>query len=76
MRQLFGKDKRTISEHIGNIFSERELEENSIVRKFRITTPNAAIAGKTQEVKVNGNHLLGLKAIKFTRSFGIFFQKP
>jgi len=35
--QLFGKDKRTISEHIGNIFKEGELEENSVVRNFRIT---------------------------------------
>ena len=37
MGQLFGKDKRTISEHIGNIFKEGELEENSVVRNFRIT---------------------------------------
>jgi hypothetical protein len=37
MAQLFGKDKRTISEHIGNIFKEGELEENSVVRNFRIT---------------------------------------
>ncbi len=35
MGQLFGKDKRTISEHISNIFSESELEKSSTVRKFR-----------------------------------------
>lgn len=35
MAVLFGKDKRTISEHIGNIFKEGELDENSTVRKFR-----------------------------------------
>jgi hypothetical protein len=35
MGQLFGKDKRTISEHISNIFSEGELEKSSTVRKFR-----------------------------------------
>lgn len=34
---LFGKDKRTISEHIGNIFKEGELDESSVVRNFRIT---------------------------------------
>lgn len=28
MGQLFGKDKRTISEHIGNIFKEGELIES------------------------------------------------
>ncbi|MDD4614727.1 MAG: virulence RhuM family protein, partial [Caldisericia bacterium] len=37
MGQLFGKDKRTISEHISNIFSEGELDENSVVRNFRTT---------------------------------------
>ena len=37
MAILFGKDKRTISEHIGNIFSEGELDENSVVRNFRTT---------------------------------------
>ena len=37
MGQLFGKDKRTISEHISNIFKEGELSENSVVRNFRTT---------------------------------------
>lgn len=37
MGQLFGKDKRTISEHIGNVFKEDELDENSVVRNFRTT---------------------------------------
>lgn len=35
MGQLFGKDKRTISEHINNVFSEGELERSSTVRNFR-----------------------------------------
>jgi len=37
MGQLFGKDKRTVSEHISNIFKEGELSENSVVRNFRTT---------------------------------------
>ncbi len=37
MATLFGKDKRTISEHIGNVFKEGELDENSVVRNFRTT---------------------------------------
>lgn len=37
MGQLFGKDRRTISEHISNIFSESELDKNSVVRNFRTT---------------------------------------
>jgi hypothetical protein len=53
MADLFGKDKRTISEHIGNIFKEGELDEGVVVRKFRITTPHGAIAGKFQEANVN-----------------------
>lgn len=37
MGELFQKDVRTISEHIRNIFDERELQENSVIRNFRIT---------------------------------------
>jgi len=37
MGLLFSKDKRTISEHIGNVFKEGELDETSVVRNFRIT---------------------------------------
>ena len=34
---LFEKDKRTISEHIGNVLKSGELEESAVVRKFRTT---------------------------------------
>ena len=37
MQELFGKAKATISEHISNVFKEGELEESSVVRKFRTT---------------------------------------
>lgn len=57
MGTLFNKDKRTISEHIGNIFKEGELDEKVVVRKFRITTPHGAIAGKMQQVEVNAYNL-------------------
>lgn len=43
MAHLFGKDKRTICEHIGNVL-KRVLDENVVVRKFRITTQYCAIA--------------------------------
>lgn len=49
MAMLFDKAKSTISEHIKHIFEEKELDENSVVRKFRITTQHGAIQGKTQE---------------------------
>lgn len=35
--ELFQKSKSTVSEHLKNIFDEGELEQNSVVRKFRTT---------------------------------------
>ena len=48
MALLFDKDKRTISEHISNIFREGELTRDVVVREFRTTTPHGAIPKKTQ----------------------------
>ncbi len=53
MAELFGKSKKTVSEHIRNVFSEGELDEEVVVRKFRTTTRHGAIAGKTQSKDVN-----------------------
>jgi death-on-curing family protein len=36
MALLFDKDVRTINEHIKNIYKEKELDETSTIRKFRI----------------------------------------
>lgn len=52
MAQLFGKGRTTITEHIGNIFKESELEEQLVCRDFRHTTQHGAIKGKTQIKKV------------------------
>ena len=57
MAQLFGKDRRTISEHISNIFKEGELNQDMVIRKIRATTQHCAIPGKTQELEVNGYNL-------------------
>jgi prophage maintenance system killer protein len=46
MVELFDRNKRTISEHIGKIFKEGELQESAVVRKFRTTASD----GKTYEV--------------------------
>ena len=35
--ELFQSSKANVSEHIKHIFEEGELEENSVVRKFRTT---------------------------------------
>ncbi len=48
LAEVFGVDVRTINEHIKNIFKTEELEEDSAIRKFRIT----ATDGK----RYNANH--------------------
>lgn len=35
MATLFGKGRSTITEHIGNVYAEGELEQNPTCRKFR-----------------------------------------
>jgi hypothetical protein len=34
--ELFQKDVRTINEHVGNLYSEQELDEAATIRNFRI----------------------------------------
>lgn len=36
MGELFGKDTKTINEHIRNIYKENELEQKATIRKFQI----------------------------------------
>ncbi len=45
MSELFGKDVRTVNEHLKNVFKEGELDETPVIRKFRIT----AADGKTYD---------------------------
>lgn len=47
MSDLFGKSRVTITEHIGNVFKEGELVEETVCRKFRHT----ATDGKTYETQ-------------------------
>ena len=37
MAQLFDVDVRTVNEHIINIFKNGELQDDAVIRKFRIT---------------------------------------
>lgn len=46
MAELFQRDKSTISRHIKNIFTEGELNKNSVVAKFATTASD----GKTYQV--------------------------
>ncbi|MDA9231403.1 virulence RhuM family protein [Rickettsiales bacterium] len=52
MAELFDKNRRTVNEHIGNIFKENELQEEVVCRKFRHTTQHGAIKGLEQNVNV------------------------
>jgi len=45
MGVLYGVDVRTVNEHLKHIFADNELEEASVIRKFRIT----AADGKNYE---------------------------
>ena len=45
LAELFQKSRVTITEHIGHIFKEGELQEDSVSRKFRLT----AADGKTYD---------------------------
>lgn len=47
MARLFEVDVRTINEHLKNIIDTSELDENSVIRKFRIT----ATDGKSYDTK-------------------------
>jgi death-on-curing family protein len=48
MADLFGRDRVAITQHIGNIFKEKELEEKLVCKEFLHTTKHGAIKGKTQ----------------------------
>lgn len=43
MAALYDVDVRTINYHIKKIFSDSELEEDSVIRKFRITAEDGKI---------------------------------
>ena len=53
MGVLFAKDRRTIGEHIINVFKEGELDEKVVCRNFRHDTPHGAIDGKMKTSYTN-----------------------
>ncbi len=56
MAELFDVDKRTISEHLQNIFNSRELLEDSVVWNFRTT----AADGKNYDTNCLNPILIGI----------------
>lgn len=48
MAELFNVDIRTVSEHLQNIYASGELQEDSVIRKFRITAAQVGTVDKFQ----------------------------
>ena len=55
MAMLYGVEVHTINYHIKKIFSDSELQEASVIRKFRITAPDGKI--KKSDVVIAKNYL-------------------
>ena len=51
--ELYQTSKSNVSEHIKHIFAEGELDENSVVRKFRTTASD----GKNQHLGGQSNEM-------------------
>lgn len=52
MATLFGRNRVAITQHIGNIFREGELDKKVVCKDFLLTTQHGPIKGKTQSRKV------------------------
>ena len=52
MAELFDRNRVAITQHIGNIFKEGELDKNRVCKDFLHTTQHGAIKGKTQTKKI------------------------
>lgn len=60
MGELYGVNVRTVNEHLKNIFADNELEQDAVIRNFRIT----AADGKnynTQHYKLSATIAVGYK---------------
>ena len=63
--ELFGKGRSTITEHLKSIFTEGELDEELVCRKFRHTTQHGAMEGKTQQKDVLYYNLRAITAVGY-----------
>jgi hypothetical protein len=52
MANLFGRNRVAITQHIGNIFKEGELQKDVVCKEFLLTTQHGAIQGKKQTAKI------------------------
>lgn len=63
--ELFGVQRPAITKHLGNIFAERELEENKVSSILEHTTKHGALVEKTQIQKVKYYNLDAIIAVGY-----------
>lgn len=71
LSELFGVSKATISEHIKNIFNEKELTSESVVRNFRTT----AADGKNYNVDFYNLDMILAIGYRVRSNIGVNFRK-
>ena len=71
MAELFGKDRRTITRHIQNIYKDEELNENSVCSYFEHTAGD----GKTYKVQYYNLDMIISVGYRVNSKQGIAFRK-
>ncbi|SDB13956.1 Uncharacterized conserved protein [Agrobacterium fabrum] len=71
MAELFGVSKKTVSEHLVNLFKTSEIDEDSVVRKFQTTASD----GKSYNVKHYSLDAILAVGFKVNGSKAIAFRK-
>lgn len=71
MSELFGKDRRTITRHIQNIFKDEELEENSVCSFFEHTASD----GKNYNVQYYNLDMIISVGYRVNSKNGIVFRR-
>ena len=71
MAELFGKDRRTITRHIQNIYKDGELEENSVCSFFEHTAKD----GKRYNVQYYNLDMIISVGYRVNSKQGITFRK-
>lgn len=69
--ELYQSSKSNISEHIKHIFEEQELDENSVVRKFRTTASD----GKSYNIKYYNLEMIIAIGYRVRSNIGTNFRK-
>ena len=71
MAQLFGKDRKTITRHIQNIYKDEELEENTVCSLFEHTAND----GKNYKVQCYNLDMIISVGYRVKSQNGILFSK-